>query len=89
MNKEQIELFMQIVDQKCYEATMASCAILNCVVNAIGSQPGIDFLKLNQDIIAHLRSTFDAPDSDLMSRCAAQMADIMDTVVQKHQSGLL
>ncbi|HZF96999.1 MAG TPA: hypothetical protein VEY92_01925 [Pseudoxanthomonas sp.] len=75
MKNEQIQLLVQLMDEKSYEATMASCAILHSVINAIASQPNVDRLQLSQDIIDHLRIAAEISSSSLVNRCATQMAE--------------
>lgn len=78
MEDEQIDLLVQLIDSKCYEATSASCAILCSVINAIGSQPGIDIEQLSLSVMAHLREANSIAESPLAKRCTQEMVEIIN-----------
>lgn len=78
MDEEQIDLLVQLMDAKCKEAVQSSCAIMCSVVNAIGSQPGMDIEQLYLSVMVHLRESIAVSDRRLVQECAQELHDILN-----------
>lgn len=78
MDEEQINLLVQLMDAKCKEAVQSSCAIMCSVINAIGSQPGIDIEQLYLSVMVQLRESVATSDQRLVQECAHELHDILN-----------